>query len=157
MAFNQTTAMMKNQFDSYKPGATGLWNSFKQYFQVTNKYVVGKMKRLFFPFGSQIWKRTYITENGVELASPPRHDINAPDLYIPVMAIYTYIIVVGFMVGTKGSFSPKLISSSLSACLVAITLELFLLKTVLYLISCPVSFLDLLATISYKFVGYVAC
>ncbi|KNB43480.1 Mg2+ transporter protein [Blastocystis sp. subtype 4] len=121
---------------------------------VSNQYVVGKLQRLLFPFGSKSWKRTcQINDDGSETYFPPRQDVNAPDLYIPLMAIFTYIVTVGFMAGTKGQFSPKIISSSLSACSVAITLELLLLKLILYLINCPVSIFDLLALISYKFVG----
>ena len=75
------------------------------------------------------------------------------DLYIPVMAIFTFIVTVGFTAGTKGVFSPQIISTSLSACFVAIILELLILKLVLFLINCPVSLLDLLSLISYKFVG----
>lgn len=41
------------------------------------------------------------------------------------MAIFTYIVFVGFSAGFKGHFSPQLISSSLSACFVAIILEVF--------------------------------
>lgn len=156
MAFNQTTNLVKNRLDTYTPEATGLWNSFKKYFQVSNQYVVGKLHRLLFPFGSKSWKRTcQINEDGSETYFPPRQDVNAPDLYIPLMAIFTYIVTVGFMAGTKGQFSPKIISSSLSACSVAVILELLVLKLVLYLINCPVSIFDLLALISYKFVGYI--
>ena len=44
MAFNQTTSMVQNQLKSYTPEAKGLWNSFKYYFQVSNQYVIGKLK-----------------------------------------------------------------------------------------------------------------
>ena len=44
MAFNQTTNMMKNQLNAYKPEATGLWNNFKKYFKVSNRYVVAKLR-----------------------------------------------------------------------------------------------------------------
>lgn len=64
-----------------------------------------------------------INPDGSSCYLPPRQDINAPDLYIPLMAIFTYIVVVGFSAGSKGHFSPQLISSSLSACFVAIILE----------------------------------
>lgn len=150
-----------------------MWNNFKRYFQVSNQYVVGKLKVwLFFlvkqlllcPFGSKSWKRArQINEDGSSFYLPPRQDINAPDLYIPIMAIFTYIVFVGFSAGFKGQFSPQLISSSLSACFVAIILEVsmklllnlqfLVLRLILYLISCPVALLDLLALISYKFFG----
>ena len=33
---------------------------------------------------------------------PPRDDINAPDLYIPLMALLTYTILAAFALGTYG-------------------------------------------------------
>mmetsp|Transcript_27577 Transcript_27577/g.108096 ORF Transcript_27577/g.108096 Transcript_27577/m.108096 type:complete len:86 (+) Transcript_27577:1083-1340(+) len=41
--------------------------------------------------------------------SIPRDDVNAPDLYIPVMALVTYVLLVGFISGTKGVFTPEVI------------------------------------------------
>jgi hypothetical protein len=34
--------------------------------------------------------------------SPPREDINSPDLYIPVMAFVTYVLLCGLAAGRKG-------------------------------------------------------
>jgi len=31
----------------------------------------------------------------------PRYEINAPDLYIPVMAYVTYVLVAGLVLGTQ--------------------------------------------------------
>lgn len=33
---------------------------------------------------------------------PPVHDINAPDLYIPLMAFGTYVVLSGFSLGVFG-------------------------------------------------------
>lgn len=65
-------------------------------------------------------------EDGTKYYLPPRQDVYAFDLYIPVMAIFTFIVTVGFTAGTKGVFSPQIISTSLSACFVAIILEVCL-------------------------------
>ncbi|CBK21657.2 uncharacterized protein [Blastocystis hominis] len=154
MAFNQTTNLMKSKWDNYTPEATGLWNNFKKYFQVSNQYVVAKLRLILFPFMSQSWKRLItVGEDGQKYYLPPRQDVYAFDLYIPLMAIFTFIVTVGFTAGTKGIFSPQIISTSLSACSVSIILELLLLKLILFLISCPAPILDLLSLISYKFVG----
>lgn len=48
MAFNQTTNLMKSKWDNYTPEATGLWNNFKKYFQVSNQYVVAKLRVFWF-------------------------------------------------------------------------------------------------------------
>ena len=58
-------------------------------------------------------------------------DVYAFDLYIPLMAIFTFIVTVGFTAGTKGIFSPQIISTSLSACSVAIILEVVFLALIL--------------------------
>ena len=50
-------------------------------------------------------------EDGTKYYLPPRQDVYAFDLYIPVMAIFTFIVTVGFTAGTKGVFSPQIISS----------------------------------------------
>ncbi|VDK42848.1 unnamed protein product [Anisakis simplex] len=40
-------------------------------------------------------------------AVPPRYDVNAPDLYIPVMAFISYILLCGFVLGIQQRFSPE--------------------------------------------------
>lgn len=73
---------------------------------------------------SQSWKRLItVGEDGQKYYLPPRQDVYAFDLYIPLMAIFTFIVTVGFTAGTKGIFSPQIISTSLSACSVSIILE----------------------------------
>ena len=39
--------------------------------------------------------------NGNE-PTPAREDVNAPDLYIPLMAFITYVLMSGFVLGTQG-------------------------------------------------------
>ena len=88
MAFTQTTNLVKNRLDSYTPEATGMWNNFKKYFQVSNQFVVGKLRCLLFPFGSRSWKRVcQVNDDGTETFFPPRQDLNAPDLYIPLRVL----------------------------------------------------------------------
>ena len=59
-------------------------------------------------------------------ASPPRSDVNAPDLYIPVMALVTYIVVVGLHLGYTHKFSPEVLGKTASSGLTAMVLEVFL-------------------------------
>lgn len=39
----------------------------------------------------------------------PINDENAPDLYIPVMAFVTYILLTGYVKGTKNTFTPEVL------------------------------------------------
>lgn len=68
----------------------------KFYFQVDNAYVGKKLALLLFPFAPRDWSLSYSSESE---PVPPRLDVNAPDLYIPLMAIVTYISVAGLVLG----------------------------------------------------------
>lgn len=46
----------------------------------------------------QDWAVKYDTSDS---PIPPRLDVNAPDLYIPLMAFVTYILMSGFVLGTQ--------------------------------------------------------
>ena len=79
----------------------------KDYFDVTNEYVMHKLKIIVLPFlvNSEDWKRQqggaglgYDADNSAGLQeSTPRNDIQAPDLYIPLMAYVTFILLVGLI------------------------------------------------------------
>lgn len=42
---------------------------------------------------------------------PPRVDVNSPDLYIPLMALWTYTIIVCVVDMLHGNFKPDLVYS----------------------------------------------
>jgi hypothetical protein len=58
----------------------------KTCFQVTNSYVIRKLRIVLFPWRHRPWGRQVLRaadNGGVDGWQPPRDDINAPDLYIP--------------------------------------------------------------------------
>lgn len=58
--------------------------SMKHHFNVSNAYVVQKLKLVVFPWRHRPWTRTLLrSEQGPSEWLPPREDINSPDLYIP--------------------------------------------------------------------------
>ncbi|CAH1792899.1 unnamed protein product [Owenia fusiformis] len=69
----------------------------KYYFAVDTSYVGKKIALLLFPFTHSDWSIKYSQDEPVA----PRYEINAPDLYIPVMAFVTYILLAGFILGTQ--------------------------------------------------------
>uniref|UniRef100_A0A663FGS6 Protein YIF1 n=1 Tax=Aquila chrysaetos chrysaetos TaxID=223781 RepID=A0A663FGS6_AQUCH len=71
----------------------------KYYFAVDTIYVGRKLGLLIFSFVHQDWQVRYQQDTPVA----PRFDINAPDLYIPVMAFVTYILIAGLALGTQNS------------------------------------------------------
>ncbi|KAK6126964.1 hypothetical protein DH2020_039292 [Rehmannia glutinosa] len=60
----------------------------RYYFQVNDDYVKNKLKVVLFPFLHKgHWMRTLEPGGGKFSFKPPIHDINAPDLYIPIIFI----------------------------------------------------------------------
>lgn len=62
------------------------------------------LKLLFFTFSNVQghWMRTNEASGGEFPFKPPIYDINAPDLYIPLMAFGTYLVLAGFFLGING-------------------------------------------------------
>lgn len=89
---------------------------------------------------------------------PPREDINSPDMYIPVMAFVTYILLSAVLAGLRGSFRPELFGLTASTTCALVLLEIVALKFGCYLqnISNESQLLDLISYSGYKFVGIIA-
>jgi len=130
----------------------------KHYFNVSNSYVLNKISLLLFPFRHKLWSRQMKRndQTGQEVFCPPREDLNAPDLYIPVTALATYILVIGFRAG-KASFKPELLGKTASSALGVVLFEVILLKLGCYLFSVTSDsqLLDLISYCGYKFVGII--
>ena len=110
--------------------------------------------------------------------NPPRDDLNAPDLYIPIMFFATFVLLTAFFLGTGFKFTPvrkkkknkKLISNffqevfglTLSNGFVMLTIEVLLLKFGYYFF-CSTSenpspdLLDFLSYSGYKFFSACIC
>ena len=77
----------------------------KDYFDVTNEYVLHKLRIVVMPFtvkGDDGWKRQGSmnyeftgSNEDLDMRATPRNDLQAPDLYIPLMAHITFIILCG--------------------------------------------------------------
>lgn len=166
---------------TFAPGAAGYTNQLfggdghekvksfmrmpKYYFAVNHRYVLRKLSLILMPFMNRTWSRQRGLDSGNFDGSsgddgtcylPPRDDVNAPDLYIPVMSFVTYILVVGFVFGTRNAFKAEVLANYFSRGLGVLTLEVLLIKLLLYLINArPTPWLDVIAYRGYKFVGVV--
>ena len=112
------------------------------------------------PYTHKEWERRTTTgANGQYVARPPSEDVNAPDLYLPLMSYTTYILVAGFVSGTSGRFTPEVLASTASTGLVIVCLEVGMIKLALYLLQSAggagAAALDLCAVSGYKFVAAV--
>ena len=149
----------------------------KYYFHVNNRYVLHKLYILTLPFLHKSWKRHTSDGMGAESSDPnagaalysspspsstsayrpPSEDVNAPDLYIPCMAFFTYIILMSYAYAsthTNSTFDPELIGVLASSTLVLLCVETAVIRLGLYLIAADAipHILDLVAFISYKYV-----
>ncbi|XP_059617938.1 protein YIF1B-B-like isoform X1 [Phlebotomus argentipes] len=141
---DQGKELVNREFEKYIP-VTRL----KYYFAVDNKYVINKLRLLFFPFTHSDWSLKYDQDNPVQ----PRYDINAPDLYIPMMAYITYVVLAGLVLGMQDRFSPEQLGILASSALAYSLFELIIYSVTLYVanISTSLKTLDLLAFSGYKF------
>ena len=161
---------------------------YKYYFRVDNEYVLKKLGRLLLPClkrSVQDWRRKKVDEQSQDplapnpkvnspafaayLYQPAVYDLNAPDFYLPLMFVLTYIVIMGFMVGTKSAaeaegenansggqqttFSPQILVATGSGAFVMMLIEVVLMKIGFYLIgsvATPPYWLDVVCYAGYK-------
>lgn len=145
---DQGKELVHSHFEKYIPVT-----KLKYYFAVDNKYVVNKLRLIFFPFTQSDWSLKYDHDNPVQ----PRYDINAPDLYIPTMAYITYVVLAGMVLGFQNRFSPEQLGIQASSALAYSIFELVVYTLTLYIANIPTSLrtFDLLALSSYKYASIV--
>ncbi|KAJ8307987.1 hypothetical protein KUTeg_012861 [Tegillarca granosa] len=130
-------------------------SKLKYYFAVDTSYVGKKLGLLLFPYTHSDWSIKYNQDEPVA----PRYEINAPDLYIPVMAFVTYILVAGVVLGTQSRFTPEQLGIQASSALVWLIIELIMLLLSLYVmnLNTNLKYLDFISYCGYKFVGMIFC
>ena len=139
--------------------------ALKHYFNVTTPYVLRKLLLVLFPWRHKPWSRQQrpSTTGSQDQSSysyyflPPREDLNSPDMYIPVMAFVTYILLSTLLAGLRGDFHPQVMGSLFSYALVVVLIEIAILKLGTYILSITndSQLLDLVAYSGYKFVGVI--
>ncbi|KAG2223576.1 hypothetical protein INT45_001658 [Circinella minor] len=150
-AVAQGTAYMERNFNRWVD-----MPALRHYFNVSNMYVIHKLRLILFPWRHSPWSRSIMrTETGqMEGFKPPREDINSPDLYIPVMALVTYILLCGLAAGQQGSFHPEQLYVAGWCSLAFLLFELVSMRLTCYFLNIPfeASMLDLIAYSGYKYV-----
>lgn len=141
---NQGKELVEKNIGKYLPIST-----LKYYFAVDNRYVLKKLKLLYFPFFNSDWSLKYDQDNPIQ----PRFDHNAPDLYIPLMAYITFIVLAGLVLGMQNRFSPEQLGIQASSALAYSIVELIIYLVTLYVTNIPTSLktFDLIALSGYKY------
>ncbi|KAK9478386.1 ER to Golgi transporter Yif1 [Lipomyces japonicus] len=157
-------------------------SSLKTYFDVSNSYVWRKLALVVFPWRHRPWTRqvrqaaasnsTSNNSNSIggylTYYAPPRDDVNAPDMYIPVMAFVTYVLLSSIEAGIRGAFHPELLGYVASTAFAVVIFEIVGLKLTCYVLGItsgsgsaspssgePSQVLDLVAYSGYKFIGVI--
>ncbi|KAL7134507.1 hypothetical protein ABFS83_11G030800 [Erythranthe nasuta] len=134
-------------------------NNPRYYFQVNDEYVKNKLKLILFPFLHKgRWMRAMEPDSSSFKSA--MHDINAPDLYIPLMAFVTYVLLAAFFLGINGKFSPESIGVQFSTGLMCWLMQVLLLEGTLHCLGgggggeiILVPLLDVVSYAGYTFVG----
>ncbi|KAH9992011.1 YIF1-domain-containing protein [Russula compacta] len=131
----------------------------KHHFNVSNSYVIRKLRLVVFPWRHRPWTRKMRrSETGIGEFQPPRDDLNAPDLYIPTMAFVTYILLAALQSGLQSRFHPEIFGVVATKAIVVLLLDFLFVKGGCYLLGIQGSnpIVDLFAYGGYKFVGVIA-
>jgi len=138
------------------PGFEAAMKRLRVYFGVDNHYVKKKMQRVLFPFLFKQWKRLETESTNPNLAveyALPYSDENAPDLYIPSMALITYVLLCALCYGTAGQFNPEVLPDVTTKCFVTQLIEVMIMKGCIYSMQTSMDFLDLFSYTGYKYLG----
>ena len=147
--FQQSNQYIQENFGSIS-------GDIKYYFQVSNSYVLKKILLILFPFRHKDWTRILAKDNGLGQYLPPTYDVNAPDLYIPIMSFVTYILLWAAFQGLSGEFHPQLFGYLASQTLAFAVLDVAVFKIGLYLLNCSqIKIYDIVSFSSYKYVSIV--
>ncbi|KAL6776845.1 HRF1 [Auxenochlorella protothecoides x Auxenochlorella symbiontica] len=129
------------------------------HFSITPSYVQRKLLMLLAPFLRR-WTYARSPEHisGGHKYLPPRQDVNAPDLYIPFMALWTYCMLVGIGLLARGGFRPEAVYNAVTSALVAWGLHTLVLRAMLWSLGAGAAApaLELAAYAGYPWVGACA-
>ncbi|KAG8854686.1 hypothetical protein FRB96_007371 [Tulasnella sp. 330] len=134
---------------------------FKQQFNVSNSYVLQKLRVVLWPWRHKPWSRKIRRSetDGTQNAGyqPPRDDINAPDLYIPSMALVTYVLTAALIAGINKKFHPEVLGVAASKAIAVLLLDVSFVKLGCYFLNIQGQGqgVDLVAYGGYKFVGTI--
>ncbi|GME71485.1 hypothetical protein B5S31_g335 [[Candida] boidinii] len=158
--FSQTAFNAGQQYMQQNFGTIVDSSNIKYYFKVSNSYVLQKLLLILFPFKNRTWTRIFRTStdannNPVELYAPPTEDVNAPDLYIPLMSFMSYILVWAIFSGINGTFHPQLLGFAATRTLSFSVVDVALLKIVFYVLNIQCKLWDIVSYSGYKYTSIV--
>lgn len=157
--------MIANVPGRMTPGLGRLVDTLKMYFAVDNHYVKKKLQRILMPFVFTSWKRLELEPQkhqpnpdgsynpSITQYALPIADENAPDLYIPVMSLLTYVLLAAVSYGNSGEFTPEVLPDVSTKCVLTQIAEVGVIRLGFYSMQVHAPLLDLWAYTGYKYPG----
>ncbi|GLC50234.1 hypothetical protein PLESTB_000357300 [Pleodorina starrii] len=123
------------------------------HFAINKQYVLSKLLMLIAPYLRR-WTYTRQPEQGGPAFKPPREDTNCPDLYIPLMGLWTYALMCCGVMASRGKFKPDNVYPLVWSACMAWLAHLLVAKLVLRAMALPASvpWVELAAYTGYSFV-----
>ncbi|KAJ7621130.1 YIF1-domain-containing protein [Roridomyces roridus] len=128
----------------------------KPHFNVSNSYVIRKLNIILFPWLHKHWGRnSRRTDAGQTEWQTPREDVNSPDLYIPLMALVTYVLLCAWHSGIQERFHPQVLGESATWALMVLIFDAGFVWLGCYFLNVQGALVDFVAYGGYKFVGVI--
>ncbi|KAH3663649.1 hypothetical protein OGAPHI_005050 [Ogataea philodendri] len=159
LQFSQSAFNASHQYMQENFGQLVSNQDVKYYFKVSNSYVLQKLLLILFPYRNKTWTRqtrsSDVSQN-VELYATPIEDVNAPDLYIPLMSFVSYVLLWAVFSGLNGTFHPQLLGYATTRTLAFYVVDIALIKISFYVLGVNQKnrkLWDLVSYSGYKFIS----
>ncbi|KAG7694774.1 hypothetical protein KL933_002148 [Ogataea haglerorum] len=159
LQFSQSAFNASHQYMQQNFGQLVANQDIKYYFKVSNQYVLSKLLLILFPFRNKTWTRQLRSADvsqSVEMYATPIEDVNAPDLYIPLMAFVSYVLLWAVFSGINGTFHPQLLGYATTRTLAFYLMDICLIKISFYVLGVNQKnrkLWDLVSYSGYKFIS----
>lgn len=146
-------------------------NRVRRYFQIDNAYVIRKISLIFFPYRASSWRApsgargfssgiretvSFATEEYSARDIIPNEELigaTEPDLYIPLMAVVSYMMVLAAEMGLGGSFHPEKLGVIGTRLVMMGSVELVAIKILGFFFEAnELELLDIMSFMGYKYV-----
>ncbi|EJW02812.1 hypothetical protein EDEG_02808 [Edhazardia aedis USNM 41457] len=144
-------------------------STLNPYFNVSNKYILNKLLLIVYPFNNKHWHQyseypesVYYNSEDPKYSNYSLQQSNFsndcknktdPDLYIPLMSLFTYILLMCTNFGLQQKFTPEFITKTFIRCLSYEIIQAILVSLISYFMEIlEISILDFLSFSGYKFV-----
>lgn len=129
---------------------TRRFEKLRRYFQIDNMYLIKKLFLIAYPYRGDSW--TQHTQRDTSFIS-----IAEPDLYIPFMAVITYILLLAGELEMQNKFRPETLGKISTQTIMAYLLEVLLIKGLSFFFEAKeMELLDIASFFGYKYVYILA-